>query len=125
MSPPKKLLGDVALPKNIKEMSAESQRRHHREAAISTERLNNVGAAALIQEPGEALIAFRTWLNHPANGDIQKAAAERITMNAVLQTVAAHVGYEILSAGTNNDVDRILGDLATRLQRRASSRVSS
>ena len=120
-----KILGPDGLPVNINQLSPEKQREENRKVAISQERLQNLGTAILIQEPSEQLVAFRQWLNHPANSDIQAIAAERITMNAVLSTVAAHLGYDIHSAATNSDVHRILGDLATRLQKRAAIRASN
>lgn len=118
MSTPK-VLGPDALPRNLDALSGEKQRAAHLEAAFNRERLQKLGTSILIQEPSAELVAFRTWLNHPANSDLATIAASRITIQAVLITLAAQLDYTLNSAATNADVDRIMGDIATLLRRRA------
>ena len=117
----KKIVGAEALPPGIKQLSGEKQRNANLEAAFNTERLQKLGTSILIQEPSAQLVAFRRWLNHPANADLAAVAASRITIQAVLITLAAELNYTLNSAASTADVDRIMGDLATLLQRRAGS----
>ena len=121
----KLITGVDALPSYANNLSGEKQRMLNRDAAFDTSRLQNLGTTILIQEPPPALVAFRKWLNHPANKDIADVAHTRVSMNAILTTVAAMVDYEIHSAATVADATRILGELASKLQKRAGLRITS
>lgn len=118
-------VGADAIPDYVEGLSGEKQRTWAEKAAFSTKRLQRLGTTILIQEPAPALIAFRKWLNHPANKDIAEVAHTRHSVTAIIVTVAAMVDYTIHSAATDTDAERIMGDLASKLQSRAAIRMYS
>lgn len=82
--------------------------------------LRKVGAAVILAEPSPALVAFRTALNHPGNKDIADVAMSRTTFSGIIHTVAALIDYTILGPATNQNVERILGQMADVLRTRTA-----
>lgn len=89
-------------------------------AAFDNHYLQKIGATVIIAEPSPALVAFRTALNHPGNNDIAKVAMSRTTFSGIIHTVAALIDYTILGPATNQNVERILGQMADVLRTRTA-----
>ena len=82
--------------------------------------LRKVGTNIIIAEPSPALVAFRTALNHPGNKDIADVAMTRTTFSGIMHTVAALLDYTVLGPATNQNVERILGQMAEMLRVRTA-----
>lgn len=82
--------------------------------------LHKQGTSLLIAEPSPALVAFRTALNHPANKDIAAVAMTRGSFSGIIHTVAAMLDYTIMGPATNQNVERVLGQMTDILRARTT-----